>query len=835
MRCGISRATTKCEFMVQAVTPFVKRSSATGAVQVAETARELAATPIEIRSVPLRLGPLLGPYKGHGRVAVRVERLPYRTRLSAGQNNGDQSWSVLLDELGDLCFQFPSDLQDAPTLAIRVINRDGGTVAVLDYRVSLSDASPEPDRQGGETPRATPEDAIRGLHAELAKAKEELSARESAFVELQQRAARNWEEQSQKRIDEALGAASSQWEADTEKLLAAATDRADSAFEAAQRTWQNEHDARLAESERRTRELAAQDRLRWQHEADTALAMAREDWNAGEASRLVAAQARWRNETAAAALADARTEAQRSQGEHAELERLRAELAAAKRLLSGSEVELAKVRSDVDQERVGWRQGTQTAIARAQKAWKTDEDARFVAAETRWREQFAAALAESVAARKRIEAALLEAHASAKSADGKRDQAELQRSQDELTAQQLAMTSAQAEFALAREQWRQETDARLVQARKEWKADEYARIAAAETRWRDQSAIALAEAIAGQKRAEAALSEVRAQEDAPRSQPNENEMRRLQDGIASLQSKLDHRETDFVQARAHWLHESEEKLARAAVEWRASETARLGEAEARIREESKRSFDTVAARLQQAEAELAELRARPKTETESNDHLAILRLRDELEKARIALEVRDIELRHARSATTQALARFRNESEPGDNLPQSGFTTWPGRRDKRNVVDAKLSRPLWRDVAIVAGLAALVTVLYPTLVSLLPDEWVAEYGSESDAPAPPHAPVVKPAPRSAPPVVELPSDTVIRTAKVHADPSKSSAVLASLPADMKITPLGQRGNWVLVSIDGLDGAHKHQQGWVYASYLSAAPVSPKAAEPAAQH
>jgi len=820
--------------MVQSVTQFVKRSSGTGAVQVKETARELLSMPIEIRSVPLRLAPLLGPYKGHGRVAIRVERLPHRTRLSTGQNNGDHSWSVLLDQLDDLCFQFPSDLQEAPILAIRVINRDGATVAVLDYQVSLSDASSEPVPQGGEPPRANAADTIRGLHDDLAKAKEELCARETAFVELQQRAARNWEEQSKKQIEESLNAARREWEAEAEKLLAAASARADSAFEAARRTWQTEHDARLTESERRVRELSAQDRARWQREADAALAVVQEGWKTSETSRLAAAEARWRNE-AAAALADARAEAVRNQGEHAKMGRLRAELAAAKRLLSGSEMELAKIRSDVDQERAGWRQGTQTAIARAQKVWKAEEDTRVLAAETRWREQATAALAESVAARKRIEAALIEARASARSADGKRDQAELHRLQDELAALQSKIASGQAAFALEREQWRQEIDGRLAQARKEWKADEYARFAAAETRWRDQSAVALAEAVAGQQRAEAALIEARAKEDAPRSQPNENELRRLQDEVASIQSKLTYRETEFAQARAQWLQESEAKLAGAADEWRASETVRLAEVEARIRSEAKKSLDSAAARLGQAESELAQLRAMPKTETESNDHLTILRLRDNLEKATIALEVRDIELRHARSATAQALARWTSEVAPAEQRPNSGLMTWPGRKDKRNENDEKPARPLWRDVAIVAGLAALVTVLYPTIVSLLPDDWAPQYGSETDAPAPPHAPAVNPVLRSTPPIAEQPSDIVIRAARVHADPIKSSAVLATLPADMKITPLEQRGDWVRVSLDGLDGAHKHQQGWVFASYLRPAPDSPKAAEPTARH
>jgi hypothetical protein len=92
-----------------------------------------------------------------------------------------------------------------------------------------------------------------------------------------------------------------------------------------------------------------------------------------------------------------------------------------------------------------------------------------------------------------------------------------------------------------------------------------------------------------------------------------------------------------------------------------------------------------------------------------------------------------------------------------------------------------------------------------------------------------------PALRATSPVAAQPSDTVIRAANVHADAAKSSAVLATLPADMKVTPLEQRGNWVRVSLDGLDAAHKHQQGWVYVSYLKATPDSPKAVEPATHH
>jgi len=74
-------------------TGFAKRAAG------AETARSdagvaLAATEATIRVVPLDLAPLVAPYRGQGRISLRIERLPHRTRLSRGQNNGDRSWSL---------------------------------------------------------------------------------------------------------------------------------------------------------------------------------------------------------------------------------------------------------------------------------------------------------------------------------------------------------------------------------------------------------------------------------------------------------------------------------------------------------------------------------------------------------------------------------------------------------------------------------------------------------------------------------------------------------------------------------------------------------------------
>src|ERR1700754_2089008 len=62
------------------------------------------------RTVTLDLAPLLSPYKGKGKLTVRIERLPQLARLSAGQNNGDNSWSLALDDLDGLQYFPPPGL-----------------------------------------------------------------------------------------------------------------------------------------------------------------------------------------------------------------------------------------------------------------------------------------------------------------------------------------------------------------------------------------------------------------------------------------------------------------------------------------------------------------------------------------------------------------------------------------------------------------------------------------------------------------------------------------------------------------------------------------------------
>ena len=97
----------------------------------------------EPRAIPIDLLPLLAPHKKHGKLSLRVERLPQQTRLSAGTRNNDGSWSLTRDELEDLEYIVPEGVEGAKSLSVRVVSLTAGsTLAVLDYPIGV-DAAPE--------------------------------------------------------------------------------------------------------------------------------------------------------------------------------------------------------------------------------------------------------------------------------------------------------------------------------------------------------------------------------------------------------------------------------------------------------------------------------------------------------------------------------------------------------------------------------------------------------------------------------------------------------------------------------------------------------------------
>jgi hypothetical protein len=130
--------------------------------------------------IPLDLAPLLSPYGDHGKLSIKVERLPLRARLSKGRNNGDHSWSLTPGELDDLLYQPPAGLETPHTLIVKIISLDSdsaSTLVQLDVPVIPGDGAattvPEAVAHAGKD--EVPSGEVIALEAELAAVSEELN------------------------------------------------------------------------------------------------------------------------------------------------------------------------------------------------------------------------------------------------------------------------------------------------------------------------------------------------------------------------------------------------------------------------------------------------------------------------------------------------------------------------------------------------------------------------------------------------------------------------------------------------------------------------------------
>ncbi|HXP76031.1 MAG TPA: SH3 domain-containing protein [Stellaceae bacterium] len=239
----------------------------------------------------------------------------------------------------------------------------------------------------------------RRLRDELAAMQAALVNREAELAEMRQRLEHTWAERSKQRIESALTAARSTWEAELEERLAEAAAEAAANLEKSRATWQTEQDGRAARSEGRAQERIEQARERWEEETRAALSNAAEAWRADEAVRLAAAEAQWREqsalalakatarfERAEAALAEVRTEAEAARDPAADVERrcLRDKLAAMEAALADREAEVAQARSSAKQARERWTLEAQATLEKAEEAWKAEEAQRLLAARAEW-------------------------------------------------------------------------------------------------------------------------------------------------------------------------------------------------------------------------------------------------------------------------------------------------------------------------------------------------------------------------------------------------------------------------------------------------------------------
>ena len=925
-------------------TGYAKRPAGSAATQANVSARMAGDAEPATRVVPLELGALLAPYRGHGRISLRVERLPHRTRLSRGQNNGDRSWSLTLDDLDGLNYLAPGNLAGVQTLSIRIVSLDGGdgaTVAVLEHSIPSAEDTPAPALKAESAlPPAQPgaDNAVaERLRADLEKLKASLAAQETALADVQQTLDREWEARSRQMADSELKAARIAWEGEAEKRLAVVAARAAADVEKSRKAWKAERDAELATSENLAKKHLERERARWRKDSEDSLANAEKAWKASEAARIAAAEEKWRalssqlqtrensqrefeallaeaeerwKERESARLADAEaqwrassskalaeaveratkeaellrskleselkgqavaqlTEAKtqwrqqsnrdlaeartlsereaksvleaaqkawkeketgliaavdakwqercaglvaeaRAQAlaegkadEGSQLGRLRDELAAAKKAAADRDVELVRARKAAEEANEQLRQQIATTLSDAQKAWNRDEAARFAAAEAKWQEQSARLVAET-----RAQA----------SAAGKADEVgQTSRLRDELAFANKTLADRDAEIAQIRraaedsnERLQGQLAYAVSDAQKIWSVEEAARLATAEAQWREQSAKALADA--------------RASAPVPDHKDDSVELDRLRNELAAARSTLADRDAELARSRQavettnkEPRRQNEAALAEARNAWSVEEAARLEAAQKKWREQSESALAEATARYKQAEAELAAAQEQSDTPQNVRDTVEILRLRDEVEQLKSTVAIRDVELAQAHATAEQFRTRLASEREeilPSHNRGGRRSMAEEGGDDGEETA----KRPIWRDIALVAAVVAFGILLYPHIVSMLPDDWWPASSTSDDSDTAPE--VHRPAPA---PAAAQATDVIVHAANVRSGPSKTAAVVATLDRDVNVRTVERRGNWAHIEFSVGD-AKKHE-GWVYSSFLKPVPTS----------
>ncbi len=517
---------------------------------MAETIAAPAARPSgQLRAVALRLAPLLDPYRGKGRLALRIERMPERARLSRGRNNGDGSWTLTVDELNGLEYLAPPGVE-APVLSLRVIGleQDGATLAMLS--LPLDGHAPEPE------PREADAAYLAKLGAELKSARAALAEREAELA--QARAARP--------ADDAVAAARAAWDAEMQQRLSAAAEDAVRAAERARASWEDGEADRLAAAQARGRENAA---MRADSAAGAELARLRKQLADAQASlgQREADLATARRETAAAqerarreqidAVADrarageadlARLHRQLEEAQDAlagrpadaDPARLRRQLADAQAALGQRDVELAQARREAASARAERsadadfaRLRRELAEAQAQLRRREDDLARIAADHAAAEEQRRRNAADELNALKQRYDAAERIAAEAMKAANERDDA-LAQLRDEAATLRISLLES------ARPSDTAQTESALLKARTAWKSEEEGRLALAEDKWRREAAAAIARATA----AEAALSAK-----PPLVAADQATLDALHNEIVGLQRMLSEREVELAQAR----------------------------------------------------------------------------------------------------------------------------------------------------------------------------------------------------------------------------------------------------------------------------------------------
>ncbi|MDE2182949.1 MAG: SH3 domain-containing protein [Alphaproteobacteria bacterium] len=562
--------------MSQRAAGFGKKPVASKAARSAAAAQLVMDHPEAPRAMPLELASLVAPFRKRGRIAVRVERLPRSARLSAGRNNGDGSWSLMSDELQDLEYLLPDDMHEPHTLAIRIVGLDGvaaTTLAVHDLPIEAGSAyDPEAEVEAPAAPSSVGHLQQQIEAAFAPRERDEAGDFASLNAAILVRDGRTEGHQRAMGKPDPLvrkgSAAPSLLTATESEALAqalAARHQAEEALRDA-RDQCASLQARLSERDvdiARAGVTAEQAHLAWQRELGEKIAKAQADWRAEEASRFAAAEAQWQ-ETAAKAIAAALAQADisRNQGHGDERRRLLDQIAALQTAAKDQDVALALARANVEEARDHARRDTESALLKAEKAWREEEASRLSALERQWQQRAAPELARLRERCERAEDALNKAREAAASVPSGNGDEELRLLQSRCSSLEATLAERESELARARQtgsdrerlknrcasleavlaerdaelvqaravtgsdrdRLQKEFDASLSQAKAKWGAEEAARLADADAKWRETTTKAVAAA--------------RSQAETARRHEYEAEIKRLRDQVVELQAVL---------------------------------------------------------------------------------------------------------------------------------------------------------------------------------------------------------------------------------------------------------------------------------------------------------
>jgi hypothetical protein len=637
--------------MAQQATAISKKKEVTPPAFASITAADIIRAPVVEREVPLDLRPLLKPFKRHGRLSLRVERLPQRAKMSAGRRNSDGSWSLASDELSDLNYLVPSNAPLEHELTIRVMTFEDGaatTLKVIQHAIHLEEI---PDPAGNDEAVCRSNEAHDPvLRSQLGEMQSLFAVRESELADLRaaveqaksdnaaelQKARASWEQELHHRLAEVAAKVATEkllerttrQTEQTNKLVAQAEAQAEQKIAAERQKWQAETDLRL-EKERQAWLAEHKEDESKRRASPATLKQAEERWRLQEAARSAAAHAEWQQQSAhalaeqtgkstkleallatetdkclklEAALAHTVAQAASASGESApELDRLRGELVAAKTALTEREQELVRSRAAQEEERVRLQ-------TEAGQRLESDRHARQAEADQRL-----AGMRESLQAeaQQRLES------------ERQRWQAEAaQRSESE---HQALGSKAEQRLAAEREQWQAEAKRLLESERQRWQSETGQRIEKEHQAWQAQT--------------DARLESERKQHQA--------------ESLAVL--KL---------AEEGWKADEAARAAAASADWQQLYTRILGEEKDKSAK-LEISLAVESDKCRKLEAALAKAQSQANTAAPASgeDASALQQLRDELASAKAALAERETELVRNRAEHEQAHARWQQEAQ----------------------------------------------------------------------------------------------------------------------------------------------------------------------------